>query len=396
MNDVKIIFHIDLNAFYASCAMIREPFLRNEVFVIGGRIGSNTGVVSTASYKARALGIRSAMSIQDALRIYPRLLIVPTNFPLYQRYSNIFFTFLKQYTNILLKGSIDEAYLDVTELAKKRHPLKIAKEIQQRLLKEHQLPVSIGIGPTLFLAKMASDMKKPLGITVLRKRDMEKVLFPMPIGKVHGIGVKTSTMLNELGVNTVKDFYDPNNKEKILEVMSINSYQGFISDIKGESSDIVDPLKYAIPQSISNEETLTYPIQGYDLVSEMMRDLAKTTVDRLVNEEMVARTVTIKLRFSNFKTITRSRSIDEPIDDFDLLFQLAEDLLMSNYDNEEVRLVGIGLSQMILKKDLKDEITLFNYSEYLENEDKITKAIKEINENYDNDVIQIGVEKKRE
>ncbi|HHT82442.1 MAG TPA: DNA polymerase IV [Acholeplasmataceae bacterium] len=371
--------------------MIKEPFLKKEVFVVGGRTGSNSGVVSTASYKARAKGIRSGMSIVEAQRLYPKVLVVPTNFPLYQKYSNLFFNYLKKYSKIILKGSIDEAYMDVTEISKEIHPLKLAKQIQDGLLKEHELPVSIGIGPTLFLAKMASDMKKPLGITVLRKRDVEKMLYPLPIGKIFGIGVKTKKVLNDIGIFTVNEFVDPNNKNKILEVMTPNSYYGFLDNINGKSTDIVDPTLYDIPKSISNEETLVYPIQGYELIYDHLKELAKTTVERLKNEDLVARTVSIKLKTSNFQTITRSRSISEPIEDFDLILQIANDILLSNYEGEEIRLVGIGLSQLILKKDLKNEINLFNYNEFEDKEYNLDKLIKKINKEYEKEVISFGI-----
>lgn len=132
--------------------------------------------------------------------------------------------------------------------------------------------------------------------------------------------------------------------------MTPNSYYGFLDNINGKSTDIVDPTLYDIPKSISNEETLVYPIQGYELIYDHLKELAKTTVERLKNEDLVARTVSIKLKTSNFQTITRSRSISEPIEDFDLILQIANDILLSNYEGEEIRLVGIGLSQLILKK----------------------------------------------
>ncbi len=391
---VKIIFHIDLNAFYASCAMIKEPFLKEQVFVIGGRLGSTSGVVSTASYKARALGIHSGMSVQDSLRIYPKLLVVPTDFSLYQKYSNIFFRFLKSYTNIILKGSIDEAYLDVTEIAKDKHPLKLAEEIQTELYKKFQLPVSIGIGPTLFLAKMASDMKKPLGITVLRKRDMEKVLFPMSVGKVYGIGRKTHSLLNDIGIKTIADFYNSENKNRILEVMTIQSYEGFIDNIAGNSSNVVNPDLYATPKSISNEETLNYSVNAPEVLIDHLKELTRVSVDRMINEEMVTRTISIKLKYDNFKTITRSKSIEHPTADFNAIFQIAEDLFYTNYNSNPVRLVGIGLSQLILKKDLKDEITLFNYHEVTEKEEKISQVISKINDSFNEKVIVKGINKK--
>ncbi|MDR4969231.1 MAG: hypothetical protein RG740_06400, partial [Acholeplasmataceae bacterium] len=186
--DIKIIFHIDLNAFFASCAMIKDPYLKDKVFVVGGSSTSRRGVISTASYPARKLGIHSAMNINDALRIYPKLIIVPTEFNLYQKYSNLFFSYLKQFSNIILAGSIDEAYVDMTEASKNKHPLELAKQIQDGLMETHGLPCSIGIASTLFLAKMASDMLKPMGITVLRKKDIVHKLFSLPIQDMYGIG----------------------------------------------------------------------------------------------------------------------------------------------------------------------------------------------------------------
>ena len=133
--EVKIIFHIDLNAFFATCAIIKEPYLANKIFVVGGSAAMRKGVLSTASYKARELGIKSGMSIHEALNIYPQLLVVPLDFNLYHKQSMIFFNFLKKYSNLILKGSIDEAYVNMTELSKTRHPLEIAKEMQDTLYK---------------------------------------------------------------------------------------------------------------------------------------------------------------------------------------------------------------------------------------------------------------------
>ncbi|MFA7055907.1 MAG: DNA polymerase IV, partial [Acholeplasmataceae bacterium] len=304
-NKVKIIFHIDLNAFFASCAVIKDPYLKDKAFVVGGSATFKRGVVSTASYEARKLGIHSAMNINDALRIYPKLIIIPTQFSLYHKYSNLFFQFLKRYSNIILAGSIDEAYVDMTEKSKDKHPLELAKEIQEGLLKEHQLPCSIGIAPTLFLAKMASDMKKPLGITVIRKKDIVEKLFPLPIKEMYGIGKKTYPKLESLGIHTIGDFTKKEFKNSILSIMSEQSYDSYLDHIMGRSSDIIDPKKYQIPQSISNETTLNYPMDQYDAILQILKDLLEQTHERLVKEELVAKTIGIKLRTSDFDTFSR-------------------------------------------------------------------------------------------
>lgn len=370
-NSVKIIFHIDLNAFYCSCAQIKEPHLRERVFVVGGSSSSRRGVVSTANYKARKLGIHSAMNINDALRIYPKLVVVPTDFKLYKKYSNHFFNFLTKYSDLILAGSIDEAYVDMTEASKEKHPLKLAKEIQENLFKEFQLPCSIGIAPTLFLAKMASEMKKPMGITVLRKKDIVQKLFTLSIKDMFGIGKKTYPRLIEMGVLTIGDFTKEENKTKILEIMTEQSYLGYLDHIMGRSTNIIDPDKYSIPQSISNESTFNYPMDEFDAILKVIDEQLEQSFNRLINEELVLRTVGIRLKDTDFNLITRSFTFSEYTDDFHQVLEKIHDLFETNYNQEPIRLAGVSLSQLILKKDLKIDINLFNYQNFTKREEKI-------------------------
>lgn len=370
-NQVKIIFHIDLNAFYCSCAQIKEPYLKDKVFVVGGSSTFRRGVITTANYKARALGIHSAMNINDALNIYPKLVIVPTDFKLYRKYSKMFFDFLRKYTPLVLAASIDEAYMDVTDAVKDRHPLEFAEDIQKTLHDTIGLPSSIGIAPTLFLAKMASDFKKPMGITVLRKRDIVRKLFPLSIKEMHGIGIKTYPRLIDMGVATIGDFTKAENKEKILTVMTEQAYEGFIDHILGKSSDIVDPDKYAIPKSISNETTLGSPLDHYESVLAIIEEQLLTSYQRLIDEELVTKTVGIKLRDANFKTFTRSFTFNDYTDDYDIIHEQILDLFEKNFNQQPVRLIGASLSQLLLKKDLKIDINLFNYHKFTKRETEL-------------------------
>jgi len=380
--NIKIIFHIDLNAFFASCAIIKEPYLKDKVFVVGGNATTRRGVISTASYPARKLGIHSAMNINDAFRIYPKLIIVPVQFSLYQKYSSLFFNFLKKYSNIILEGSIDEAYVDMTEAAIKKHPLEIAKEIQEGLFKEHGLPCSIGIASTLFLAKMASDMKKPMGITVLRKSDIVDKLFLLPIRDCYGIGKKTYPRLENIGIDTIGAFSKPENKEKILTIMSEQSYDSYIEHIMGRSSDIIDPKKYAIPKSISNETTLNYNMDSSDAIFKIISELLEYTHERLTKEELVTKTVGIRLRDANFETVNRSVSFVNHTDDYEQIHDAIETLFEDNYKGEPLRLVGVFLNSVVQKKDLKIDYNLFNYQELTKREESIYKVISKINEKY--------------
>src|SRR5690606_24403184 len=306
---------IDMNAFYASCAIIKEPYLKDKVFVVGGQTSANRGVISTASYKARKYGIKAAMGLTEALKIYPKLLVVPTDFNLYHEKSKLFMDLLSEYSDLVLPASIDEAYVDMTKISETRHPLEVAKEIQTRLYKDHQLPCSIGIAPTLFLAKMASDMKKPLGITVLRKRDVEKMLYPLDIADVYGIGKVTYPKLHKLGIQTVSDFMNPDNYDKILKVMKPETYQMYRKDILGESSNIIDVDKYAIPKSISSETTFNYNVQEYSVILDEIFNQLNESIRRLKRHEMLTKTIGYKLKKTDLSIITRSVTLDDYTDD---------------------------------------------------------------------------------
>lgn len=363
--EVKVIFHIDLNAFYAQVAIIKDPYLANEVFVVGGRSTSTRGVITTASYKARKLGIRSGMNFQTAQNIFPKLLIVPADFKLIKEQSNLFFEILEKYSNKVLRGSIDEAYVDVTKLAKEIHPMKIAKMIQDDLNKNYNLPVSIGIAPTLFLAKMGSDLKKPLGITVIRKKDIAKLILPLPIKELFGVGIKTYPFLEEKGILTIGDFLLQENYLKVLEVMTEESYISLRNHILGSSSNVVNPSKYDIPKSISNETTFNYNIDTFQVIEDEMEQLFERTYKRLLNEKVLTKTVSIKIREANFNTITRSKTLEDYTKDYDLLKQTMTTLFYDNYEEGALRLVGVGFQNIILETMYEDEYNLFTYQKFI-------------------------------
>ena len=214
-NRAKIIFHIDINAFFCSVACILNPSLRGKVFAIG-RENSYRGVITSASYEARKLGIHSAMPQIEAYKKVPDLIIVTLDYEYYKQYHRLFIQLLHQYSDLIEVASIDEVYMDVTELSLKRHPFVVAKEIQMRLLKEIGLPCSIGIAPTLFLAKMASDLQKPLGVTILRKRDVKQLLYPLSVQEIFGIGKQTYPLLIQHQIKTIADFMNPDYKIKLL------------------------------------------------------------------------------------------------------------------------------------------------------------------------------------
>lgn len=388
-SNVRIIFHIDMNMFFCSVAVINDPSLKGKAFAIG-RENTYKGVLSTASYEARKYGIHSAMPTIEARKILPSLIIVNPDFEEYRKYHNKFKALIYEYTNIVEVASIDEVYADMTEICEKRDAIEVAREIQVRLVKEYHLPSSIGIAPTLFLAKMASDIKKPMGITVLRKRDVSKILYPLGVEDIFGIGKKTSPRLKAAGINKIGDFINPDNKEKVLNVLGEKTYNAVIDALNGNSSNVVDPNRWADYDSISTSQTFDVHLNGFDEIYIQMKILLGNIYKRLINEKYYAKTLTITLRDDKFKTITRSKSFDYT-NDYNYFLDVMEDLLDSNYNDETLRLIGIGFHNLKKETDMEIEYNLFTWQSLIKKESKIEEVISELNNKYSG-IVKIGVE----
>ncbi|NLB49235.1 MAG: DNA polymerase IV, partial [Erysipelotrichia bacterium] len=211
----KIIVHIDLNAFFVRCEEIKDPTLEGKPVAVG-RIG-RSGIVSTCSYEARKFGVHSGMPMFKALALCKDLIVKQVDFNFYSVLSREFMMFVRTYTKKMEIASVDECYADFTEELKGvKDPIAYFRQFQKELYKKTKLYCSIGIAPTKFLAKMASDFKKPNGITILRKRDISKMLYDLPIEKMFGIGKKTSPRLKSVGVKTIGDLakaIDSNNED---------------------------------------------------------------------------------------------------------------------------------------------------------------------------------------
>ena len=386
----RVIFHIDLNAFFASCEMAHDETLRDKPIGIGGT--SNRGVLSTANYEARKYGVSSAMSVFEAKRICPNLLVLPVNFDLYNDYSKKFFALLGEYVDEIEKGSIDEGYLDVTDLSDEVHPLELAKEIQNRLMEQYKLPVSIGIAPNMFLAKMASDMKKPLGITVLRKRDIETKLWPLPIEEMYGIGKKTYPNLKLLGINTIGDLVNYPNRRK-LDLVLGNRTEEFIKKAQGFDNRVVDPYRYVDMKSIGNSETYTNDLYDYQEILEKLTKLSRKVTNRLQNDSSVCKTISIQVRYNDFTQINRSFSYDFYTDNFFEIYQIVENLYDDNQSDKPIRLLGVSVSN--LKDSSKNirQINIFQVDKITPKDEAVTKMLRSINEAYGQKIIKRGAKK---
>ena len=391
----RIIFHIDMNAYFCSVQCILNPSLRGKAFAVG-REGTFKGVISTASYEARKLGIHSAMPIADAYRKVPDLLIISPNFKEYEKYHYAFVKIIKEYTDLIEVASIDELYADMTKISETKHPLIIAKEIQLRLLKELDLPCSIGIAPTLFLAKMASDMKKPLGLTVIRKREIALKLYPLSVKEIFGIGKKTYPKLIDNGINTIGDFMNPSNKDKIIDLIGINSYNYATTALTGKSSNEIIPDRYKEYKSISTETTFDIHKSSMVDILSSLRSLLRDIYQRLIDGKYYAKTLVVTLRDSSFNTISKRQTLDDYTDDIYSFNNILEDLLNELFEEGKTyRLAGVGFANMIKRDEIKEEYNLFSQMDEIEKEANIKKLLNNINEKYGNDIIYINKYKKK-
>lgn len=340
MSKQKLIFHIDMNAFFCQCAIIKEPFLKDVPFVITSDTNLDKGIVLTSNYQARESGIYSAMTIIEAKRKNKFLRIVPSDYNYYKEKSDQFFNYLKRYTKIILPASIDEAYLDLTNHHMANKPLLLANIIQSSLNKLYSLPCSIGIAHTIFLAKMGSDFKKPLGITDLRSN--LKILLDKDISSIYGIGRKTSDLFKNNNILLIKDFLNPINKETITKIISPAHYKEIINKLNGKSSDNLELLIERDIKSISREYSFKEIEYREEIIQQQVNKLLDEIKEELVNNHIISSVVFVKYKNKSFKSFTKQSTI-APTDDFkDIKTNIYKLLDLINFE-DGIRLIGVGV-----------------------------------------------------
>lgn len=352
----KVIFHIDLNAFFASAELLRNSGLEGQPIVVGGR--GKRGVVCTASYEARAYGVHAAMPMHEAIKKCSNLVILDCDLPYYKEVSQKFFKFLKKFSPLLEIASIDEGYLDVTEVIKQyKRPLDLAWEIQSQLLKTMNLKCSIGIGPTKFLAKMASDLQKPLGIVVMRRADMPKKLWPLPIGDMIGIGKRNVKLLEEKGIHTIKDFINPKNEIIVRQILKKQAFS-LIQAAKGNSSDQVQFSRTI--QSVSQSNTYPSNLIEYQEICEKFKELAISLAKRCRSKHIVGSLISISIRYDDFTNVVRSHQLPEETNDYKVFYEHALQLFDENYNGKPIRHLGITLGSLKSKQHKFKQLDIFN------------------------------------
>ena len=368
---MQIIFHVDLNAFYASAETSSQPSLKGKPIVICRE--SRRSIITTASYEARKFGIHSAMPLFKAKELCPHLVIVPPHFELYKTLSEKFFNIISTFSQELEVASIDECYVDLTNYIQMHYqnPYDVAIEIQKRVFAELKLQCSIGIAPNKFLAKMASDMQKPMGITVITNQNYKQKIWPLPIENMFGIGKKTAPKLIELGIVRIGDLAKYENYEKIKPIFGKNALI-YYQKANGKDYSKINVAHNEL-KSIGNSTTFERDSQDEEFIKSVFRDLAQEVSSRAKKRDLVGNSISITLKYTREKSKTKQMIIDDYTQDFDTIYATSLLLFESIYGGEMLRLVGISLNNVKHVEELQQQISLFDHTQ-------LQASKKEINE----------------
>jgi DNA polymerase IV (archaeal DinB-like DNA polymerase) len=343
----RVLLHVDMDAFYAAVEIRENPALEGKPVIVGADPREHPrGVVLTASYEARPFGVRSAMSCVQALRLCPQAVFVPPRFELYGRVSSEIMELLRGYADHLQPTGIEEGYLDVTDRCggnfSRAHDL--AREIKAALRTSQRLSCSIGIAPTKAAAKIASDFEKPDGLTVVTPDRIVEFLAPCSVRKILGVGPKTADRLKELGLVTIGDV-QVSNRQDLVELLG--AFGEYVHDVAmgRDEATVVEPM--GPPESISTETTFDHDLVGFEAVWPEVEGLAKSLHVQLLEEKYAYRTVGLKVRYSNFETHTRSRSLKIHTTDLEPILILGQMMLKEvAAPGRKIRLVGVRLSNL--------------------------------------------------
>lgn len=349
----RVILHLDLDAFYCAVEETRNPELRGKAFAVGGK-PEERGVVASCSYAARKLGVRSAMPMSQALRLSPGLLIVPGHHRLYSEVSRQVMDILHSVSGLVEQISIDEAFLDISDLQEDTH--RFARGLQARIRDELQLPCSIGVAANKLTAKIATEVGKalalkrikaqgltepPNAVTVVGYGEEAAFLSPLPAEMLWGVGPKTSKRLTELGIHTIGDLA----KWPEHELVRLFGENGRELSRHAKGQDDRPIVTERETKSISQENTFARDIRDDKVLQKYLREMSAEVARQLRKNNLAGRTVKLKLRWPDFTTLTRQTTLTNPTDQETEIAEAALDLLQAvRKPNQAVRLLGVGVS----------------------------------------------------
>jgi DNA polymerase-4 len=336
--------HVDLDAFYAGVEVLKDPSLKGKPVIVGG-IGAR-GVVASASYEARAFGVRSAMPAVRARRLCPDAIFVGADFEAYRTHSNRFREVLLSYTPLVEPISLDEAFLDVGGATRLfGQPVRIAERIRADVAREVGVTCSVGVASTKFVAKLASDHRKPDGLVHVPAEGTLDYLWPLPIGRLWGVGEKTADLLGRLAIRTVGDLAAT--PRPVLERLIGEASAKHLHDL-AHGIDDRDVVPYEPPKSVSHEETFDRDLDDEDEIMRELLHLSGKVAARLREDGYRARTVTMKARLVSFTTLTRSRTLAAPTEVGADLHRAAAELYRSlPGGRRRIRLLGVAATGLV-------------------------------------------------
>lgn len=390
----RTILHIDLDAFFCAVEENQNPSLRGMAFAVGGK-PDERGVVASCSYAARRMGVRSAMPMAKALKLSPRLIIVPSRHHLYSEVSRQVMGILRKQTSLVEQISIDEAFLDISDIQDEPEPF--ARGLQARIRDELHLPCSIGIAPNKLLAKLATEVGKslalqrikaqglaepPNALTVVRLDEVAAFLNPLPVDMLWGVGPKTSARLTELGIYTIGDLA----KWPETELIRLFGENG--RDLARHSKGIDDRpvVTEHETKSISQEITFSKDVREDKVLETTVREQAVEVARQLRKNNLAGKTIKLKIRWPDFTTLTRQTTLTDPTDQDDVITKTALELLHAvRKPYQAVRLIGVGVSGLGVPIR---QLGLWDMD--VERSRRLQQAMDTLNDKYGRDVIRKG------
>jgi len=372
--DDQIILHIDMDAFFISVEQRDNPTLRGKPAAVCGSLSRS--VVTSATYEARSYGIRAGMSVQEAKRRCPQLILVEGNHSKYTEAAAQIFSILKEYTPLVEVASIDEAYLDITQsLLLFKSPLHIAQTIKDQIGKDEQLTCSIGVAPNKLLAKLGSRLKKPDGLVVIRKEDIEEVIKDLPVSKLNGIGPKLAEALNSIGIFTCGQLgkFPGSVLSKRFGVIGERLHE---MGLGLDDSPVVPFDEEEDAKSISHSVTLEEDTSDPNILKKVLLQLSERVSRRMRKEGFYGKRIAITVRYSDFFTFSKQKTLPRWINSGNEIFKLASEIFESIPHPKPIRLLGVGVS--LLKKEWC-QMDLF---EERGKKDSLLKAMDRVNERF--------------
>jgi len=350
------IIHIDMDAFYASVEQRDNPEYRGKPLVVGGLPEGRGGVVATASYEARKFGIRSAMPSKTALRLCPHAIFIRPRFDAYKAASQHIREIFSRYTDLIEPLSLDEAYIDVTtDKLGIGSAIEIAQQIKQAIKDELQLTASAGVSINKFVAKIASDINKPDGLKFIGPSNIEAFMEALPVEKFYGVGKVTAEKMKKMGLHSGADLKKLSEDEMSRHFGKAGRF--YFQIVRGLDDRAVQPHRET--KSLGAEDTFAYDLTDYEDMCAELDKIAITVEKRLKRYELQGRTITLKVKYSDFRIINRSQSFPKPVDDLETIAATAKTLLMaSGVEDVKIRLLGITLSNFgdaVVKIPAKEE-----------------------------------------